>query len=170
MIELDKAALIATSNATGIAPSACATVIYHYNAACPPLVVTDAMWRDAHAAYSRAMSRDEGSWEAAAAVLRHVGPQHSVSSAERDQGVSAHVAPSASAPADLAALAEAAASEHAPRDAMAKYLRAVATERRRVAALDADVVRVMKSYLDAKSRTGIMCVVRALARRYGGTP
>ena len=35
------------------------------------------------------------------------------------------------------ALAEAAASEHAPRDAMARYLRAVAAERRRDARVSA---------------------------------
>lgn len=80
-------------------------------------------------------------------------------------------------PADLAALAEAAASDHAPRNAMTAYFRAVAahhraeaTERERIAALDAEVVWAIRSHLNAKSNASHADALRAIVRRFGGTP
>lgn len=74
-------------------------------------------------------------------------------------------------PADLAALAEAAASDHAPRNALVAYFRAMAADHRRVAALDAEVVKTVTGWTDNhRSDVSWRDVFRALARRFGGTP
>lgn len=169
MIELNKAALRA-ARATMFQDSIDAEdIIRAYIAALPPPVVTEAMWRDAREKYCTTLNSAENEWKAVCAVvLRHVGPQAS----HVPQASAPQMAPSASAPADLADLAdlaEAAADVSYPSGAYVNYFRAAAADHRRVAALDAEVLRVMKSYLDVKSRTGIMCVIRALARRLGGT-